>query len=951
MEDDSQLRRQITQATCEKESARTEIEALKRTIDGHLVRLGSLLSNEDVSQDRLTTAVQAFDADLRSRLEAAESVTRDASRTDATNEALRHSLDTAQRKCQVLNNDMLKAADVNEELMSTFKALQNSNKRLVEEVQKQTEELRNLTQARIQDMDNITRLEESFKKEEAMWQADARRLLEQEQAKCDEECNVMRTKFTTQLEDCWQQARVLSSRASGLRAAHSQVKAEMVSYRDNMRIELKNMEHEMLEKIGASAKHLQEEHTKLCDMENSLQAKLRAEREVRELETETWRKRQAALTQELEEIVARRDREISDLRSKVDATMTTREAEAIASANQRAVLQDTMEALAKDIALFEAKSQTAKQRLLQLGTRLSRAEQEREQLQGTTDALRQQIRESEEALNEAVRNNEAIRKQMEEQIVDAKAANERDLRSCREMYERRLQAAEQAAHEEQTELAKKIRDMEDRIGTQAGEVQALKEEVHEKTRKRDALQRDVLLWKGQHELAAKMRADVEHELVQFRQECINGELHQLQEKHDELQVRKGQMEKRKHQVIEEAKQAKRTVQEKEATHSHRARQVREKQLEVASETERTKAALAEVEAGLATAKADFASMTQQMTEARDTLEQEIARLSTDFEAEKADLERQIQAEKAAAESVRDACEKLRTNHRASYKAALDGPAQHVYELEGTISQIQQNSDAELAGLKRQSDKLKRRVEELEVALQDAQSKLAQTEQEVQDGTTRLNHAKANHRTSRQNLEREKALRLEELEQVRRSVSDKSEQLKYLVKAGEEQRKRLLRNIEEAKLTKAREAPGSRPLVRAADRSFSTEEPWREASSFHGASGISNRQSSSGATPTQEASLPVLSGREGDAARRLGAAPGPVRHFSSFQAQPGPCNAQQYVREPVVVGPPPIPVREPVVAPSAGFGQAPPGSLHDFGMQRNVASMEARAATLRHELQR
>eukprot|EP00971_Amphidinium_carterae_P100358 1984706-Amphidinium_carterae.1 len=97
----------------------------------------------------------------------------------------------------------------------------------------------------------------------------------------------------------------------------------------------------------------------------------------------------------------------------------------------------------------------------------------------------------------------------------------------------------------------------------------------------------------------------------------------------------------------------------------------------------------------------------------------------------------------------------------------------------------------------------------------------------------------------------------------------------------------------------RSRDGSRPLVRAADRSFSTEEPWREvvalvyvdmrqlamhrselcgsllkcsalaqwvsstrpadvqstecyeASSFHGASGISNRQSSSGATPTQE----------------------------------------------------------------------------------------------------
>mmetsp|Transcript_741 Transcript_741/g.1553 ORF Transcript_741/g.1553 Transcript_741/m.1553 type:complete len:943 (-) Transcript_741:140-2968(-) len=934
----SQLRRQISQATSEKEAAKIEAEALKRTVDGHMMRLGSLLNSEDLSHDRLAAAVQALDNDLRGRLEAADSVTRDMAHSDGTYEVLRHSLGDAQRRCQVLNNDMLRVADANEELMSTLKTLKGTNNRLVEEVQRQTEELSNLTQQRLQDLENLTHLEDSFKKEEALWQQEGRKFIEEEQNRCDEEYTRMCTQLTSQLEDCWRHARVLASKAGSLRAAHSQVKADMLSFGDSTKGELKRVERDLIDRITSSAKMLQDEQAKLTDVENNLQAKLRAEREVRETENEAWKKRHTSLAQELDDLAARRDREVSDLRAKVESAMATREREATEAASERSALHETLESHARDIALLEAKTQTARRRVLQLEAQLSQAESDRDRLQSTAEELREQIRQSDQALAEAVRCNEALREQMEVQRQESHDANDRDLKICREMYDKRLEAAAQGANAEQADLAKKIRIMEERIGTQAGELQALQEEVSEKTRKRDALQRDVHLWKGQHELAAKMRADIERELAQFRQDSVKGELHRLQETHDELQARKVEIDRRRQQVIEEATEAKRVIQEKEAAHSRRAQQVREQQAEVATETERTKAALADVESGLSLAKADFAAMTQQMTEARDGLEQEIARLMTDFEAEKGDLERRVQAERTAAISVREDFEKLRSDHRASYKATYDGPVQQVSELEGAIKQIQQQSDSELAGLRRQSDKLRLRVEELEVELQESQAKLAKSEQEVQDGTTRLGHAKSSHRTSIQNLEREKTVRLEELQQVKRSISDKSEQLKSLVRAGEEQRKRLLRNIEEAKLAKAKERDPRQSF--RADRSLSFEEPLAEATSF-----ISNRMSGAASGVTSpEVPVSLLPARDIDYGRRRmaepPAAPPPSYGLGPFPAActPGACSSHQYVREPVA-----LPTNMRQVA----------GSLQDLGsqMQRMVASMEDRAANLRHDLQR
>jgi len=415
----AQLRRQIAQATSEKESAKIELEALKRTVDSHLLRLNGVLNAGDVSYDRLSGAIQAFDSDLRGRLDGdATALLERPGNSEGTYEVLRHSLNDAQRRCQVLNGDMLRVADANEELMSTLKTLKGTNKRLVEEVQKQTEELSNLTQQRLLDTENLARLEEAFKQEQALWQQEAARCIEDEQARCNQEFTKMRDQLTSQLDECWHQAKTIAGKASQVRTQQAQLKAEVQGFSGTVTMNLKKLERELLDRISSTSRRLQNEQSKLRDVEHNLQVKLRAEKEVRENETEAWRARHKTLASELEDLIARRDREVSDLQVKIEATNSTREAEAAAFRKDRAAMHDKTEVLVKDVALLEAMMQTARRKSLQLEAHLAQAEGERDRLQATAETLRQQIRESDEALGEAVRSNEALREQMEVQRLE-----------------------------------------------------------------------------------------------------------------------------------------------------------------------------------------------------------------------------------------------------------------------------------------------------------------------------------------------------------------------------------------------------------------------------------------------------------------------------------------------------------------------------------------------------
>lgn len=792
-----QLRKQIAKATSEKESAKVEIDALKRLVETNVLRLNGLFQSGDPSRERLRSALMGFDAELRGKLDTDISDIREGVPSEATYEVLRGSLQESQRRCQVLNGDMLRVADSNEELMSTLRALKGTNKRLVEEVQKQTEELNMLASQRLLDQENLQRLEDAFTHEKQLWQQAAQRCVDEESTKKEEDFHIMESKFKEKLHDLWRQGKGLLAQAATKKQMQSQLRGDVANCSQVTQTDFKNFERQLQDQITTKAKHYSAEISKLKDKKHNLNVKLQAEKEMREHEVESWRSRYSVLTTEKNDLVAKGDLEVSQLQAKLATLHKTREVEWESHKKDRLKLQEQLSGLTKDVALFEAMTQTARTRGLSLEGAVAQKEGERVRLSETSDSLCQQIRESDEALGEAVRSNEALREQMEVQRLDSHSANERDLKLCRDMYEKRLEVAGQNYMVEMSDLHQTIHQLEEALGLKSGDLQVTRDNLGEITIMRDQSHRENSNWKSQHELAEKLRNEVDQEFNKFRQES-GTVIRRLQEALDESSSKKAQLDAQNTTLVNELNEVRRNAQSHDQQNRARVESLTDFQKEAAEDLRNTRSSLAVAERDVASAKAESSLKHQQLSERRTQLDQEITKIAVEAEAEMKDLTRSHQAEKFNAQGLRDSLEKLKEDSDNSRRLAVEQPQMHLKTMETGIADIKTRSEAELRSVRSKFEANQLKIQELELELGKAQSKLGQMEQEIKDTTGNLEMTKRTNTSKRESLDREKELKSTELRQAQQRIQQKNDQVKSATRAGEEIRKRMIREIEEVK---------------------------------------------------------------------------------------------------------------------------------------------------------
>lgn len=792
----AQLRRQLTQATSIKESTKIELESLRRTVEQHLSRLNHLGSGGGFTRDRLSESVKAFDLDLQGRL-AIDSAEADAN-SEGTYDVLRGALSDSQRRCQILNTDMLRVADANDELMGTLKTLKGTNKRLVEEVQKQTEELSTLTEQRILDQENLTRLEDAFRHEQVLWQQEAQRAIQETTDRADQELEKLRSKLMGQLEEFTLNAQEVARQTAELQSLSAQTKTETQNCRSTMTENMKRTERDMREAVALMMKRFADELHRLKDQEHHLQVKLRSEKEARENEIESWRSRYSQLQIEHDERKQTNDREISQLQAKAESFNSTREVEANTAQAERERLSEKVETLLRETAQLEIAVQTAKRQQECHERKSNDREAERARLTATVDSLKVQIRESDDALGEAVRNNEALREQMEVQRLDAHTANERDLKLCREMFEKRIETLHNSIAGERGDFHKKMRSLEEAIGLGAGDIESAREAHIEGTQRRNALQRDAMMWKAQHELASKMMFDVENEMTRFREDVARVDERQLQESLEDCSQKKTRLLAQRDGIRADYEQAQRVYKAREANSAERSQVLTALQKESSAELQQVRASLAEADKGIAAVKHEAAAQDQKGSELRASLQQDIARVSHELETERRELDRQLQDEQKHAQKSIGDFERLKGETEMSFRLANDGPSQHLAALEASAQDIQRRSEQELTSLRRQLERCQERAGELEVDLAREQARLAQTEQEVHDSTQRLNVAKTQNRTFREALERERIQKSEDLRSAQQRAAQKADRVKATARSGEEVRKRMVKEIEDKK---------------------------------------------------------------------------------------------------------------------------------------------------------
>eukprot|EP00434_Breviolum_minutum_P004661 symbB.v1.2.004109.t1/scaffold231.1/size297012/12 len=202
-------------------------------------------------------------------------------------------------------------------------------------------------------MEKLSRQEEAFSREKATWTHDAQRALEEEQKRLDEDFCVMKEALTVRLDSCWRMAASAASGAEMLRVGQRSLKSEAQAMAHAFSQSLKQMERELLGRISEEDKKMKSELHHLQDVEHHLQVKVKAEREVRGNEAETWRSRHQALAADLDALLTRRDAEVAELQAKVDMAISAREREESTARQEREALQEKAESLAKDLTIGE----------------------------------------------------------------------------------------------------------------------------------------------------------------------------------------------------------------------------------------------------------------------------------------------------------------------------------------------------------------------------------------------------------------------------------------------------------------------------------------------------------------------------------------------------------------------------------------------------------------------
>eukprot|EP00435_Cladocopium_sp_Y103_P009562 s1489_g2.t1 len=201
--------------------------------------------------------------------------------------------------------------------------------------------------------------------------------------------------------------------------------------------------------------------------------------------------------------------------------------------------------------------------------RLAAVQGERDRLQASVESIRQQVKFSDEALAEAVKSNEALREQMEIQRMDAQTASEREMKAWREKFQTHLQDQEQQHQAEQADLTRRVRDLEDLLGNKAGQIQALRENLAEKNKARESLLRDLTMWKAQHELASRMKADVERDFDHFKEEFLGRRLPEKRDEFEALRKKQADLEAKKASFVDEVQKLEREIQAQDAQDASR----------------------------------------------------------------------------------------------------------------------------------------------------------------------------------------------------------------------------------------------------------------------------------------------------------------------------------------------------------------------------------------------
>jgi len=523
------LRHRLAEENGERDAARLAWRRLVRTVDVYRQRLVASAgfavagdSHEATGElQRVRELVQSMDAETQAsallRSSAGTSDAAQAAFPEQSHEVLRQALEEAQRRCDSLNLNMVQQAEANDELVEALGTVKDANKRLLEQLRLQTDEIAQLTEQRICDEERMDFLGRRHQGDETAMREESLRRMGTLREEARGKSEALQRRFVERLRNLRGRLESACQEAARAREQKQELRRDAAMLTYAFQAQWKAASEETLARCAAFAQAYDQRRQRVQESIRALESELSKERELRQSEGLSWSHRQSSLSADVEDVKARMARDVSQLTSQMQAFERTLAAERQSWLEENshldvecANIESKRRSRQHDLEHLQGESPRLEAAMLGVGSEVQTKER-------VVAELRRQVRESHDALAAAVSGNEHLRLQLEEQRKRFQEENESDLAGARGDFERQLGAKRLAQEGEAAVAGRHLQAMEEAKLQQEEALQALHVQIDATVTECESLERDSAMWSSQHDVAKVSRQALEKELTEARQ--------------------------------------------------------------------------------------------------------------------------------------------------------------------------------------------------------------------------------------------------------------------------------------------------------------------------------------------------------------------------------------------------------------------------------------------------
>jgi len=574
-EDVIALQKRLLDEANELDATKSALYRFTKTVSFYKQQLSALVTSSSTTPQAKTLQIkellQTFESEVRGGDEVGRSMRYRGDGINAvreSNQVLKQSLEETHRRCESLNADMMHQTDANEELVDNLGKVKDANKRLLEQIRGQTEQITHLTSQRITDEEKMDYLTRTHQHDRDVFRQEAQRQIVMLRETAKEQYSNERAQLADKLHYIKTKTQHVQHGSATFTEEQKRLRKDVDSMAELVKTLLRRVESEAAGKCTAQI----DAHKAKCatsqDAIADLEEQHRVESEVRQSEALSWGHRHGSHAADKEDVQARMVRDICQLSAQLQAMERTQEIERSSWNEESERLTKRTDDTATQKLARQEQCDQLKRRSDELESMIKSSEFDLATQQQVVFELRRAVCESDDALAAAVSGNEHLRAQMEEQRKYFQEQNESDLGDCRSVCEQKMHSMQLLNDVEKNANMKQSQLMEEHATKVEDCAQGESTKLETVAAESELLQRNVCNWRGQHDDLTTARGNLEKDFSERQIQFVEDRL-QLQHDNEQLATFIALTEDEIHRTLEHLEEFQRVAAARETDYDTR----------------------------------------------------------------------------------------------------------------------------------------------------------------------------------------------------------------------------------------------------------------------------------------------------------------------------------------------------------------------------------------------